>query len=48
MIMPVLKQFVDSGESLRYATVVVANEYEKEAFEGAVELEGRQDTEGAE
>lgn len=48
VIIPVLKQFVDSGQSLRYATVVVANEYEKEAFEGAVELEAQQDTEGAE
>ncbi len=34
MIMAVLKTFVGSGESLREATVVVANEYEKAAFEG--------------
>ncbi len=47
VILSVLKSFVDSGESLREATVVVTNEYEKAAFEGAVELDGRQGAEGA-
>lgn len=45
VMLPVLKAFVDSGESLREATVVVANEYEKAAFEGVVELQGQQATE---
>jgi len=48
VIMPMLEAFVDSGESLREATVVVANEYEKAAFEGAVELQERQATDGTE
>lgn len=48
VIMPVLETFVDSGESLREATIVVANEYEKAAFEGAVGIEGRQVTDRTE
>ncbi len=47
VILPVLKAVLDSGESLREATIVVANDYEKAAFEGVVELQGQQATERA-
>ncbi len=47
VILSVLKAFLDSGESLREATVVVASEYEKAVFEGIVELQGQQATESA-
>ncbi|MFV2007296.1 MAG: macro domain-containing protein [Longimicrobiales bacterium] len=47
VILPVLKAFVGSGESLREAIVVVTNEYDKAAFEGAVELDRRQAVDGA-
>lgn len=47
VILSVLEAFVDSGESLREATVVVANEYEKAAFEGAVALQGHKATDHA-
>ncbi|GMR14309.1 MAG: hypothetical protein BMS9Abin29_2558 [Gemmatimonadota bacterium] len=47
VILPVLKAFMGSGESLREATVVVTNEYERAAFEAAVEIDGQQPSEGS-
>ena len=47
MILPVLKAFLGAGESLREATVVVASDYERSAFEDVDEVQGQQATERA-